>query len=209
MDRLVRDRRAHDEPGHEVALGPDEGGHLRPTPDPGRGDRRRVLHLAADPQQVRVVAGQPDDPAVGRPGGVDQEVPVRDPARTAASGSARGRPAPGRAAWPPRARRSSSPRRALVVGHRSSMPGRGCGATIARRGARCLGLCRDRLTDHGLAGHRVGRLDVVGLAAHGRRRSRARRTRIVADDHLEHRPGRQALDRVAERREERSRSMGW
>ena len=66
VDRLVRDRRAHDEPGDEIALGPDERRHLRPDPDARRRDGRGVLDLAADPEQVGVVAGQPDDPAVGR-----------------------------------------------------------------------------------------------------------------------------------------------
>ena len=71
---------ADDEPGHEIALRPDERGHLRADADPGRGDRRRVLDLAADAEQVRVVAGQPDDPALVRAGRVDPEVAVRDPA---------------------------------------------------------------------------------------------------------------------------------
>ena len=66
-DLGLRDRRALDEPGDEVALGADEGDDLRPDADAGRGDRRRVLDLAADAEQVRVVAGQPDDVAVGLP----------------------------------------------------------------------------------------------------------------------------------------------
>ena len=66
VDGLVRHRRALDEAGHEVALGPDEGGDLRPHADPGRRDRRGMLHLPGDPEQVGVVAGQADDPALGR-----------------------------------------------------------------------------------------------------------------------------------------------
>ena len=86
VDGLVTDRRPDDEPRDEVALGPDERGHLRPDADAGRGDRRRVLDLPADAEQVRVVAGQPDDPALVGPGGVDPEVPVRDPARQGREG---------------------------------------------------------------------------------------------------------------------------
>ena len=63
-DLVVLDRRALDEAGDEVALGPDERDDLRPDADPGRGDRRGVLDLAADPEQVRVVAGQADDVAL-------------------------------------------------------------------------------------------------------------------------------------------------
>ena len=66
MDRLVGDRRAVDEAGHEVALRPDERRDLRPDADAGRRDGRGVLDLAADPEQVRVVAGEADDPALGR-----------------------------------------------------------------------------------------------------------------------------------------------
>ena len=81
MDRLVGDRRADDEAGDEIALGPDERDHLRTDADPGGGHGRGVLDLAADPEQVGVVAGQPDDPAVVRAGRGDHEVvPVRDPA---------------------------------------------------------------------------------------------------------------------------------
>ena len=86
VDGLVADRRPDDEPRDEVALGPDERGHLRPDADAGRRDRRRVLDLAADAEQVRVVAGQPDDPALVGAGGVDPEVPVRDPARQGGEG---------------------------------------------------------------------------------------------------------------------------
>ena len=66
MDGLVADPRAHDELRDEIALGPDERRHLRPDPDAGRRDRRRVLDLAADPEQVGVVAGEPDDAAIRR-----------------------------------------------------------------------------------------------------------------------------------------------
>jgi hypothetical protein len=45
-----------------------------------------VLDLARYPQQVRIVAGQPDDPAPVGPGRVDAEVPVRDPARERGQG---------------------------------------------------------------------------------------------------------------------------
>ena len=51
-----------------------------PTPTPGRRDGRRVLHLAADPEQMGVVAGEPDDVAVVGAGDRDQEVAVRDAA---------------------------------------------------------------------------------------------------------------------------------
>ena len=64
-DGLVADRRTHDEPRDEVALGPDERGDLRPDTDPGGRHRRGVLDLPADAEQVRVVAGQADDPALG------------------------------------------------------------------------------------------------------------------------------------------------
>ena len=80
VDGLVGDRRTVDEPGHEVALRPDERRDLWSHADPGRGDRRRMLDLATDPEQVGVVAGEPDDPAFIRAGRLDQEVPVRDPA---------------------------------------------------------------------------------------------------------------------------------
>ena len=86
MDRLVRHRGADDEPGDEVALRPDERGHLRPDADPGRSHGRRVLHLPGDAQEVGVVAGQPDDPAVVRTGRVHAEVAVRDPARQRGQG---------------------------------------------------------------------------------------------------------------------------
>jgi len=39
-----------------------------------------VLHLSADPEQVRVVAGQADDVAIPPPVDRDEEVPVRDAA---------------------------------------------------------------------------------------------------------------------------------
>ena len=81
MDGLVRDRRALDEPGDEVALRPDERGDLGPDADAGGRDRRGVLDLAADPEQVGVVAGEPDDVAVRPlPADDDEEVAVGDPA---------------------------------------------------------------------------------------------------------------------------------
>ncbi len=51
-----------------------------PDADPGRRDGRRVLHLAADAEQVGVVAGEADDVAVVRTGDRDEEVAVRDAA---------------------------------------------------------------------------------------------------------------------------------
>ena len=78
MHSLVADRRAFDEPRDEVALGPDECGHLGAHAHAGRGDRRGVLDLAADAKQVRVVAGQADDVALAVTRDRDQEVPVRD-----------------------------------------------------------------------------------------------------------------------------------
>ena len=80
VDRLVRDRRALDELRHEVAAVPDERRHLRSHAHTGRGHGRRVLDLPADAQQVRVVAGQPDDVAFALAGELDEEVAVRDPA---------------------------------------------------------------------------------------------------------------------------------
>ena len=106
VDGLVRHRRADDEPGDEVALGPDEGGDLRPHADAGRRDRRGVLHLPGDPQEVRVVAGQADDPALVGAGRVDAEVPVRDPAREGGQRQV----APGRAPGP-----AAAPRTSVVV----------------------------------------------------------------------------------------------
>jgi hypothetical protein len=40
-----------------------------------------MLDFPADPEQVRVVACQPEDPPIGRAGSLDEEVPVRDAAR--------------------------------------------------------------------------------------------------------------------------------
>ena len=57
-----------------------------PDADARRRDRRGMLDLAGDPEQVRVVAGQADDPALVGPGRVDPEVPVRDPARERGQG---------------------------------------------------------------------------------------------------------------------------
>ena len=64
-DLLEADRRALDEPRDEVALRSDERRDLRPDADAGGRDRRRVLDLAADAQEMRVVAGEADDVAVG------------------------------------------------------------------------------------------------------------------------------------------------
>jgi hypothetical protein len=72
---------AFDEPRHEVSLGPDEGDHLRADPNTSRGHGRRMLHLPADTEQVRVVAGEADHVADGLSGRLDQVIPVRDPAR--------------------------------------------------------------------------------------------------------------------------------
>ena len=108
---------ADDEPRDEIALRPDERGHLRTDADPGRRDRRGMLHLPADAEQVGVVAGQPDDPALVRAGRVDPEVPVGDPARQRRSGSARARRSPGPSAWPATRSSYSGPRRIGVVGH--------------------------------------------------------------------------------------------
>ena len=80
VHRLVCDWATHDELGHQVALRADECHDLGPHTHAGRGDRRRVLDFARDPQEMRVVAGQADDVAVMRTGRLDQEVPVRDPA---------------------------------------------------------------------------------------------------------------------------------
>jgi len=75
------DRVALDEPRDEVALRPEVGDDLRPDADAGRGHGRRVLHLAADAEEVGVVAGEPNhEPGSARRAG-DEEVAVRDPAR--------------------------------------------------------------------------------------------------------------------------------
>ena len=78
---LVADWRALDEPRDEVALGADERGHLGTHAHARRRDRRGVLDLPADAEQVGVVAREPHDPSVGRGARGDEEVPVRDPAR--------------------------------------------------------------------------------------------------------------------------------
>ena len=59
-----RDRRPLDESGDEIALRPDERGDLGADADTGRRDGRGVLDLPADAEQMRVVAGQPDDVAL-------------------------------------------------------------------------------------------------------------------------------------------------
>jgi hypothetical protein len=80
VDGHVVDAHPDDELRDEVALRPDERGDLRPDPDTGRRDRRSVLDLAADPEQVGVVAGEPQDVAVRHARRGDQVVAVRDPA---------------------------------------------------------------------------------------------------------------------------------
>ena len=120
--RLTGD--AVDEAGDEVALRPDEGGHLRPDPDPRRRHRRGVLHLAADAEQVGVVAGQPDDVAVRAAGDVDQEVAVGDPAESGVSVSSRPASSGTRCSAPTSSSRSSP---------RSSSSGRQVGLARRRR----------------------------------------------------------------------------
>ena len=89
MDCLVGDRRPFDEPRHEIALGPDERGHLGPDADAGRRDGGRVLDLAADPEEVRVVARKPDHVAITTACRLDEEVPIRDPAAQRSEGQLR------------------------------------------------------------------------------------------------------------------------
>ena len=81
VDRVVADRAALDEARDEAALRAQEGRHLGPDPDASRRDSGGMLHLAADAQEVRVVAGEADDVALGCPFHVHEEVAVRDPAR--------------------------------------------------------------------------------------------------------------------------------
>jgi hypothetical protein len=78
-DLLHRDLGAFDEAGHEIALGPDEGCDLRTDADAGGRDGRRVLDLAADAEQVRIVAREPDDVTLRDIGDCHEEVAVRDP----------------------------------------------------------------------------------------------------------------------------------
>ena len=51
-----------------------------PDADPGGGDRRRVLDLPADAEQVGVVAGEPEHPALVAAAGGHDEVAVGDAA---------------------------------------------------------------------------------------------------------------------------------
>jgi hypothetical protein len=55
-----------------------EGDHLGAHAQPSRGDRRRVLNLAADAQQVGVVAGHADDEPLGQAIGTHEVVAVGD-----------------------------------------------------------------------------------------------------------------------------------
>jgi len=79
-DLREADRPALDEACDEIALGSDERDDLGPDADAGRGNRGGVLDLAADAEEVGVVAGQSDDVAVRSTVDRDEEVPVRDPA---------------------------------------------------------------------------------------------------------------------------------
>ena len=98
MDRLVADRRALDEPRDEIALRADERGHLGSDPDTGGGHRRRMLDLAADAEQVRVVAGEPDHVPIHDAVHGHEEVAVRDATRQGRQVEPAHRPAPGHAA---------------------------------------------------------------------------------------------------------------
>ena len=77
-DRLGHHDLAVDEAGDEVALGLDERDHLRPDADGGGRERRLVLRAPVDPEQLRVLAADPEHVRAA----VDRhlEVPVRDPA---------------------------------------------------------------------------------------------------------------------------------
>ena len=182
----------------EVALRADEGDDLRAHPDAGRRDRRRVLDLAADPQQVRVVAGQAEDVPVARTRRGDQEVPVRDPARERHEARARGRPGRGRAASPGSARRAARP--AVPRPSPASSSGRpprsgrhlgtsfvrrhDAGIETARRGLR-RAVAQDRRIGRDDAGRRTSRPPGIrgrpGLATRSApRRSRRRPRRRAA-----------------------------
>ena len=77
-EHLRPDHRTPDEPGDEIPLGLDESDHLRPDADRRRGERRLVLDALVDPEQLRVLAADPEH--VGAVVERDLEVPVRDPA---------------------------------------------------------------------------------------------------------------------------------
>jgi len=79
MDGLVGDARPDDEPGHEVTLRPDERADLGADPDARRAHGRGMLDLSADAEQVRVIASEANHPAIRGPGGVDEEIAIRDP----------------------------------------------------------------------------------------------------------------------------------
>src|SRR5438876_6594608 len=81
VDLLQRHRLTHDEASDEVALRADEGDYFWTHPDAGGGDRGGMLHLAADAEQMGVVASQPDDVAVVAVTRRHQEVAVGDAAR--------------------------------------------------------------------------------------------------------------------------------
>ncbi len=68
VDGPVGDSGADDEARHQVALRPDKGQDLRADTDPRCGNRRRVLDLAADAQEVRVVAAEANDDRSHSPG---------------------------------------------------------------------------------------------------------------------------------------------
>ena len=80
MHVQLGERRALDEPRDEIALGPEERDDLGTHTQPGRDHGRRVLHLPADPEEMRVVAGEADDVALRGAGKVDAVVAVGDAA---------------------------------------------------------------------------------------------------------------------------------
>ncbi len=69
---------ALDEARDEVALRLEEGDHLRPDPERRRCTRRLVLDVAVDPEQLGVVAADPQHERLAA--GPHLEVVVRDPA---------------------------------------------------------------------------------------------------------------------------------
>ena len=163
---------------------------LRPDADAGRRHGRGVLDLAADAEQVGVVAGQTDDVAraVTRDG--DQEVPVGDAPDSAVRTSV----TPGQLG-------DSAHRPDQVFAQLSAqVPGPGPGGPPPSR---------DRLgTGRVLAdGRFAGRPCRTRRPPHGhgsRRRSRSPpRTSRTTDEGLEDRPRRQPVDGVAERLDER------
>ena len=72
------DRPALDEARHEPALGLDEADDLGPDAGLGGDQRRAVLDVAVDAEELRVVAAEAQDERVAVHGHL--EVPVRDPA---------------------------------------------------------------------------------------------------------------------------------